>query len=152
MPWLRDAKIKELPAEQRAELARTTIVGTVHCLLASGMLSGLPFLELIALAWDGWASAALPVPHFVAALRADPCGLAWSITWLLRLLHVGTINLCMSVFGYHFMIGFFSSSRHHSFKGFWAEYAACRMFAQLMLLAAVQVARLGVGLAGGARG
>ena len=44
----------------------------------------------------------------------------------------------MSVFGYHFMIGFFSSSRHHSFKGFWAEYAACRMFAQLMLLAALQ--------------
>ena len=80
------------------------------------MLSGLPFLELIALAWDGWASAALPLPHFVAALRADPCGLAWSVTWLLRLLHVGTINLCMSVFGYHFMIGFFSSSRHHSFK------------------------------------
>ena len=110
----------------------------MHCLLASGMLSGLPFLELIALAWDAWASAALPAPHFVAALRGDPCGITWCAVWLLRLLHVGAINLCMSVFGYHFMIGFFSSSRHHSFKGFWAEYAACRMFAQLMLLAALQ--------------
>ena len=58
----------------------------------------------------------------------------------------------MSVFGYHFMIGFFSSSRHHSFKGFWAEYAACRMFAQLMLLAALQVSpsprvRVSIGVA-----
>ena len=33
VPWLRDAKVKELPAEQRAEIARTTIVGTVHRLL-----------------------------------------------------------------------------------------------------------------------
>eukprot|EP00308_Calcidiscus_leptoporus_P026052 CAMPEP_0119388282 /NCGR_PEP_ID=MMETSP1334-20130426/104335_1 /TAXON_ID=127549 /ORGANISM="Calcidiscus leptoporus, Strain RCC1130" /LENGTH=147 /DNA_ID=CAMNT_0007410223 /DNA_START=81 /DNA_END=521 /DNA_ORIENTATION=+ len=44
----------------------------------------------------------------------------------------------MSVFLYHFLLGFFSPARHHSFKGFWAEYVACRLFAQLMLLAAVQ--------------
>ena len=42
----------------------------------------------------------------------------------------------MSVFGYHFIAGFFVAG--HSFKGFWAEYAACRLFAQLIMLAAVQ--------------
>ena len=56
------------------------------------MLSGLPFLELIALAWDAWASG---VTHGLAALHAEPCGVAWCVVWLLRLLHVCTINLCL---------------------------------------------------------
>ena len=53
-----------------------------------------------------------------------------------RLLHVGAINVCTSVFAFHFVGGFFSREAHHGFKGFWAEYVACRLFAQLMLLAA----------------
>mmetsp|Transcript_48563 Transcript_48563/g.134702 ORF Transcript_48563/g.134702 Transcript_48563/m.134702 type:complete len:178 (+) Transcript_48563:266-799(+) len=46
----------------------------------------------------------------------------------------------MSVFTFHFTLGFFSPSRHHAFKGFWAEYSACRLFAQLMQLASLQAA------------
>ena len=44
----------------------------------------------------------------------------------------------VSVFIFHFMLGFFVPRRHHAYKGFWSEYSACRLFAQLMLLASLQ--------------
>ena len=105
VPWLREARVKELPPEQRAEIARTTIVGTVHCLLAAGMLSGAPWLELLALLREAYAAAP---QHITAAAAADACGLAWCGVWLLRLLHVGAIHLCMSVFTVHFIVGFYT--------------------------------------------
>ncbi|KAL1498730.1 hypothetical protein AB1Y20_014040 [Prymnesium parvum] len=135
VPWLRDTNIKALPAAKRAEMARTSLVGTIHCLLAAGMLSGFPALELASLVWDGYLTAAA---HVDAARAGDAASIAWVGLALLRLLHVAAINLCMSVFTYHFVLGFFSPSRHHSFKGFWAEYSACRLFAQLMLLTSLQ--------------
>ena len=132
VPWLEEAHVKALPADVRAEMARTTIVGTVHTLLATSMLSLLPLLELLALAGDAWSAAE------ERSLAFDARSVAWCAVALSRLLPVGAINVCTSVFAFHFVGGFFSREAHHGFKGFWAEYVACRLFAQLMLLAAVQ--------------
>ena len=72
------------------------------------MLTGLPTLELGALAVDAWAGAAV---HLVAAREGDACSLAWCALGWLRLVHVAAIHLCMAVFIRHFIIGFFSPSR-----------------------------------------
>lgn len=50
---------------------------------------------------------------------------------------MGAIFVCLSVFTFHFVLGFFVTGGNHSYRGFWAEYAACRLFAALMLLAAL---------------
>eukprot|EP00927_Polykrikos_kofoidii_P019103 TRINITY_DN18903_c0_g1_i1.p1 TRINITY_DN18903_c0_g1~~TRINITY_DN18903_c0_g1_i1.p1 ORF type:complete len:451 (+),score=69.40 TRINITY_DN18903_c0_g1_i1:128-1480(+) len=135
VPWLRDANVKAISPEMRATLARTTIVGIVHSLLALVMLNALPALEFISLFWDIWVFSSLYVSR---ALAADACTIAYFFVALLRLLHIGMIYIGMGVFEYHFLSGFLSPSRHHTFKGFWGEFCACRSFAQLMMLAAVQ--------------
>ena len=54
-----------------------------------------------------------------------------------RLIHVLAINLGLMLFSFHFCLGFFTASGGHSYKGFWAEFATCVDFAQLMLLGAI---------------
>jgi hypothetical protein len=132
--FLSKAPLKSLSAKQRTELGRTAIIGTVHCILASCMLATLPQLDLTAVAWDLYH---LPTsPLYARLLVFEPCAVAYASLLGLRLLHVLTIQICMSVFVFHFLLGFFSPG-DHSHKGFWSEYAACRLFCQLMLLAAL---------------
>lgn len=135
VPLLRDMSIKQVPTDVRAEIARSVIIGTVHVVLAVGMLSGLPVLEFVVLSCEAFFCAP---SHIRQALVMDPWEITWCAIVLLRLLHICAIQVCMSVFTFHFMVGFLSQAKHHSFKAFWSEYTACRLFAQLMMMAAIQ--------------
>jgi hypothetical protein len=100
------------------------------------MLSALPSLDFIAAGHDAWYLVSGGGVHWARLVQYDPCAVAYTLILGLRLLHVLTIQVCMSVFVFHFLVGFFLPG-DHSHKGFWAEYCACRLFCQLMLLAAI---------------
>lgn len=135
VPLLRDMSIKTMAKEERAEIARSIVIGAVHVILAVGMLTFLPILELVVLACEAFFCGPDRVRQ---ALALEPCAITWCTIVLLRLLHIVAIKVCMSVFSFHFLVGFLSKAKHHSFKGFWSEYTACRLFAQLMMLASIQ--------------
>ncbi|GMI48013.1 hypothetical protein TrCOL_g5703 [Triparma columacea] len=127
-------KIKALEGEKRAELGRTAIVGSIHVLLALAMLSTLPALEGIALVFDIYAI----FPRLRLAIAGGHyCALAWACLSAVRILHVVAINIGLLLFSFHFCLGFFTARGGHSYKGFWAEFATCVNFANLMLLASV---------------
>jgi len=114
----------------------------------------LPALELIVLLWDAhsfapairacspwaraWSASAasrLPLGYLSPLSQA----LAWSALAAVRLLHIGCIAGCLNYFLFFFYSGFLNPNFASSaafYKGFWAEFAAARMFAQLMILAA----------------
>ncbi len=129
LTWVADMPLKELDTERRELIGRTMLVGTIHVVLAALMLSVIPLLELLALAWDTLAY----LPHVLA-------GQTWACLWMglaaLRLVHIGCISLCMSHFTAFFVLGIVSRKVAY-YKGFWAEFAAARMFAQLVILAAI---------------
>ena len=89
-------------------MARTVIVGSVHVILASGILSILPVLELLAVCGEAYTCGS---HHITQALILDPSGVAWCAIALLRLFHIFAIQMCMSVFFYHFSLGFVSPAR-----------------------------------------
>mmetsp|Transcript_36246 Transcript_36246/g.111150 ORF Transcript_36246/g.111150 Transcript_36246/m.111150 type:complete len:485 (+) Transcript_36246:550-2004(+) len=130
--WIDDAQLKALSDERRELLTRTAVAGMIHMVLAFLMLSVLPALELIVLLWDAHS--------FAPAIRAcSPWALAWSALAAVRLLHIGCIAGCLNYFLFFFYSGFLNPNFASSaafYKGFWAEFAAARMFAQLMILAA----------------
>jgi len=137
IPWLRNTPVHDLSSDQREVLARTRVVGTVHTVLATSMLSLMPILELITLAWETWHSAPR---HFARLMlrKLDPCSLVWCTLVLMRFLHVVVLNISLCVASVHFVGGFLFTSGHHTFKCFWSEFAAIKLFAQLMVLASIQ--------------
>ena len=111
-------KIKELCRPRRLQFGRTAVVGSVHVLLALTMLSALPFLELVALGYDVWAT----FPELRIALEGgSACASVWLGLTGLRLFHVVAINVGLMLFTFHFSLGFFTATGGHSYKGFWAE-------------------------------
>ena len=123
-----------MSSSKRAEIGRTAIIGTLHVILSSSMLSTLPSLEMLSIFHDLY-SVRLSFPHLLASW--DVCVIWWSALALLRLLHIGAIFFALHVFAFHFITGFFDPQGTHSFRGFWAEYCGAYMFAQLMMLAAM---------------
>ena len=126
--------VQQMSSSKRAELGRTVIVGTLHVILASSMLSTLPMLEMFSLFHDIWA---VHYKYSSLVLAGDLCAIWWCSLALLRLAHVLSIFFALHVFAFHFIIGFFDPQGTHSFRGFWAEYCGAYMFAQLMMLAAI---------------
>mmetsp|Transcript_23799 Transcript_23799/g.29255 ORF Transcript_23799/g.29255 Transcript_23799/m.29255 type:complete len:493 (+) Transcript_23799:89-1567(+) len=136
IPWLRNTTVHNFSSDQREMVARTNVVGAVHTILATSMLTLMPLLELIALAWETWHFAPF---HFTRLVRSlDPCSLVWCTLALMRFLHIVVLTISVCVFMVHFIAGFFFTSGHHTFKGFWSEFAATKLFAQLMVLASIQ--------------
>ncbi|GMH74091.1 hypothetical protein TrST_g7594 [Triparma strigata] len=130
---LAETPIKHVNSEKRAELGRTAVIGTLHVILASSMLSTLPSLELIALLHDLYSVHSTFPPLL---LSLDPCVTTFYALTFLRLILCLSIFLGLHVFAYHFITGFFHLGTH-TFRGFWSEYSSAYMFAQLMMLSAV---------------
>jgi len=138
IPWLRDTPMQELSSVQHGVMARTSIIGTVHVWLALGMLSFMPVLELIVVLYEGYYS--IPSYHLVRIRNnMDPFSIAYCLLASIRLMHVVVMAISLGLFGYHFTAGFFHvDGGNHAYKGFWSEFAAAKLFAQLMVLAALQ--------------
>lgn len=134
IPIFEATPVQQMSSSKRAEIGRTAIIGTLHVILSSCILSTLPLLELLSIFHDLY-SVRLSFPYLLAA--RDVCVICWFSLALLRLLHIGAIFFALQVFAFHFITGFFDPQGTHSFRGFWAEYCGAYMFAQLMMLAAM---------------
>lgn len=104
-------KMKELELEKRAELGRTAIVGSIHVLLALAMLSALPALEGLALFFDIYAI--FPTLGAVLAGGESVPAMMYAGLSIVRVLIIVSINVGLSLFSYHFCLGFFTRKGSH---------------------------------------